>query len=56
MSSVERSSGTTSESRTLEGVRGGARELRAQAGGSTEREPCLAALGDNRGHSCYARE
>ena len=56
MSSVERSSGTASESRTLEGVRGGARELRAQAGGLTEREPYPATLGDNRGHPCCARE
>ena len=56
MSSVERSSGTAGESRTLEGIHGGAKELRAWAGGSTEREPRTATLGDNRGHPCYAEE
>ena len=56
MLSVERSSGIAGESRTLEGVRGGARESRARAGGSTEREPCPADLGNNQGHPCCARE
>ena len=40
MSGVERSSGTTSESGTLEGVRGGTGELRTRAGGPAKREPC----------------
>ena len=56
MSSVERPSGAIGESKTLKGVRGGARELRAQAGGSAKREPYPAALGDNRGHPCCAGE
>ena len=56
MSSVERPSGIAGEGRTLEGVRGGARESRARAGGSIEREPCPATLRDNQGHPCYAGE
>ena len=56
MSSVERPSGIAGEGRTLEGVRGGARESRAWAGGSIEREPCPATLRDNQGHPCYAGE
>ena len=56
MSSVKRPSGAACESRTLEGVRGGARELGAQAGGSTKREPYPATLGGDRGHPCRAEE
>ena len=39
MPSVERPSGAVSESRTLEGVRGGIRESWCRARGSTKREP-----------------
>ena len=56
ISSVERPSGTASESGTLEGVRGGTGESRALAGGLVKREPRLATLGDNRGHPCCAGE
>ena len=50
MSSVERPFRATCESKTFEGVRGGARELRARAGGSTKREPYPTAIGNNLGH------
>ena len=56
MSSVERPSGAAGESRTLKGIRGGARESRAKARGSVKREPHPVALGDNRGHPCCAGE
>ena len=47
ISSVERPSGTASESGTLEGVRGETGELRARAGGLAKREPYPASPGDN---------
>ena len=56
MSSVERPSEAVCESRTLEGVHGGARELRARAGGSTKREPYPTTLRGDRGHPCRVRE
>ena len=56
MSGVEKSSGTTGENGALKGVRAGTRESRAQAGGPAKRKPSLAALGDNRGHSCSVGE
>ena len=56
MSSVERPSGAACESRTFEGVCGGARESKARAGGSTKRESYPTALGDNLGHPRCARE
>ena len=56
MSSVERPSRAACESKTFEGVRGGARESRARARGSTKREPYPIALEDNLGHPHCARE
>ena len=56
MLSVERPSGAACESRTFKGVRGGARESRARAGGSTKRKPYPTALGDNLGHPRCAEE
>ena len=56
MSSVERPSRAACESKTFEGVRGGARESRARAGGSTKREPYPTTLGDNLGHPHCAGE
>ena len=52
--SVKRPSGAACESRTLEGVRDGARESWPRVGGSTKREPYPATLGGDRGHPCHA--